>query len=105
MEKEKKINRLPAPKPDRALDQEMARIRRAMPDILARETAEIASKLHDNRMAALHDVERRITQGEHNAFAQAFFECLYEWLAQREHHDTARAVRKFIDERFLPDAG
>jgi hypothetical protein len=105
MNKEKKIERLPPLKPDRALDQEMARIRHALPDILAREASEIASKLRDNRLAALDDVRRRITQGEQFPFAVAFFECLFEWLAQREHHDTAQAVRKFIDEHLPPRPG
>ncbi|CAB3778647.1 hypothetical protein [Pararobbsia alpina] len=97
-----KIARQPNLKPDRALEKEIARIRDALPDIVAREASEIASKQHDNRVAALDDIQRRITQGERTPFAQAFFECLLEWLAQREHYDTAQAVRTFIDERFAP---
>jgi hypothetical protein len=99
MNKDEKIVRQPLMKPERALEQEKARIRHALPDILAREASEIASKQHNNRLAALDDVQRRIMHGEHTLFALAFFECLHEWLAQHEHHDTARTVRAFIDER------
>ena len=105
MNKEKKIEIRSPLKPDRALGREMARIRHALPDILAREASEIASKQHDNRLAALDDVKRRITHGEQFPFALAFFECLFEWLAQREHHDSARIVRQFIDERLPPRPG
>jgi hypothetical protein len=103
--KHMKIARQPAVKLDRALEKEMARIRRALPDILAREASGIASRQHDNRAAALDDVQRRITDHEPTPFAQAFFECLFEWLAQREHHATAQAVRTFIDERLAPHVG
>ena len=102
--KDMKTSRQPCLKPDRVLEREQARIRHALPDILAREASEIASKQRVNRAAALDDVRLRITRGEQTPFAQAFFECLFEWLSEHEHRDAAVTVRSFIDEHLLPPA-
>jgi hypothetical protein len=87
----------------KALEKEKAHIRQALPDILAREASELASKQRDNRAAALNDIRRRVTHGQLARFEWAFFECLFEWLAQRDHHEAAQLVRVFIDERLAPE--
>jgi hypothetical protein len=102
--KDMKTARQSCLKPDRVLEREQSRIRHALPDILAREASEIASKQHGNRGPALDDVHRRITRGEQTPFAQAFFECLFEWLSEHGHRDAALTVRSFIEEHLLPPA-
>jgi hypothetical protein len=86
----------------KALEKEQTHIRQTLPDILAREASEIASKDKSNRDTALHDVRRRITHGQLAPFERAFFECLFEWLADREHRDAAHQVRAFIDAHHPP---
>jgi hypothetical protein len=81
----------------RALDREKMQVRQAVPDLIAREAAEFASRQDANRPAALEDIRRRVTQTRSATFERAFFECLAEWLEGRGHDAAAAVVREFID--------
>jgi hypothetical protein len=81
----------------RALEREKMRVRQSVPDLIAREAAEIASRQHENRVVALDDIRLRVTRDQGVLFERAFFECLAEWLDTRQHEAATVAVRAFID--------
>jgi hypothetical protein len=94
-------NKTPGPpgkRRTRALEREKIRVRQTVPDLIAREAAEIASRQHENRASALSDIRLRVTHAQGVLFERAFFECLAEWLAAREHEAATVAVRAFVDE-------
>ena len=81
----------------RALEREKVRVRQSVPDLIAREAAEIASRQHENRSVALDGIRQRVTREQGVLFERAFFECLAEWLHTRHHEAATVAVRAFID--------
>lgn len=84
----------------RALEREKIRVRQSVPDLIAREAAEIASRQHENRASALDDARRRLTRTQTALFQRAFFECVAEWLGERHHEAATAATRQFIDAQF-----
>jgi hypothetical protein len=93
---------LPGKRRLRALEREKVRVRQSVPDLIAREAAEVASRQHENRAAALDDIRQRLTLRQSPQFERAFFECLAEWLVEREHEAAIVAVRAFIDAHLSP---
>ncbi|CAM2138587.1 Arc family DNA-binding protein [Pararobbsia alpina] len=81
----------------RALEREKTRVRQTVPDLIAREAAEIASRQHENRAVALDEIRQRVTHNQGVLFERAFFECLAEWLQARSHEAATVAVRAFIE--------
>ncbi|RKP58401.1 hypothetical protein [Pararobbsia silviterrae] len=86
----------------RALEREKMHVRLSIPDLVAREAAELASRRHENRMSALDDIRRRITRGQTALFERAFFECLADWLGERQHQDATDIVRDYIASHLAP---
>ncbi|HTJ93344.1 MAG TPA: hypothetical protein VL424_09585 [Pararobbsia sp.] len=97
MNTDNKMSGPPGKRRTRALEREKVRVRQSVPDLVAREAAEIASRQHENRVVALDDVRDRVTRNLGPLFERAFFECLAEWLGERRHEAANATVRAFID--------